>query len=48
MCWPSFFIGFGVASALATFAWMIVSAASDLRAEDAARAAPADQPETEI
>lgn len=37
MCWPSFFIGFGVASVLAAFAWMIATAVRDLRAEDAAR-----------
>lgn len=37
MCWPSFAIGFGAASALAAFAWMLASAVRDLRAEDAAR-----------
>lgn len=37
MCWASFFIGFGAASTLAAFAWMLASAARDLRAEDAAR-----------
>jgi len=37
MCWPSFSIGFGAASTLAAFTWMIASAARDVRAEDAAR-----------
>lgn len=31
MCWPSFSIGFGAASTLAAFAWMIASAAREVR-----------------
>lgn len=31
MCWPSFSIGFGAASTLAAFAWMIASVAREVR-----------------
>ncbi len=42
MDWASFSMGFGLASALAAFAWIFASAVRELRAEDEMLAAAPD------